>query len=359
MDQLSAQTRISDAAVRSAIEHLRAEHGEYEMPANTADQWELHLYYGSLSATLDGDAMLVRVAATDETCLSYMKMTVAGHVAQRLGTASGLRWQGDGRDGGTPVFFREITVVSSAPISPHMQRLRFHGDDLGRFAHGGMHMRLLLPPSGRPAAWPVMGADGLIVWPGGDDALVVRAYTIRAIDVEGGWLDVDFVLHPGQDTPAAAFAQNARAGDVIGMIGPGGGEAPKARSVLLVGDDTALPAIARVLEDLPRSARAQALIEVDSPDDRIALPQAANIGVSWLYRQGREAGTAGLLPKALREQSHMALGEDLYVWAGCEFADFREIRKIVRKEWGLPRDRHMVTAYWRRGVQGENGAGEE
>ena len=84
MDQLSAQTRISDAAIRSAIERLRVEHGECEIETGVADRWELRMYYGSLSATLEGDVMLVRVAAIDETCLSYMKMTVAGRVAQHL-----------------------------------------------------------------------------------------------------------------------------------------------------------------------------------------------------------------------------------------------------------------------------------
>ena len=52
MDQLSAQTRISDEAIRSAIEHLRAEHGEFEIATGVADRWELRLYYGSLSATV-------------------------------------------------------------------------------------------------------------------------------------------------------------------------------------------------------------------------------------------------------------------------------------------------------------------
>ncbi|WP_027058454.1 siderophore-interacting protein [Mesorhizobium loti] len=359
MDQLSAQTRISDEAIRSAIERLRDEHGECEIETDAADRWELRLYYGSLSATLEGDAMLIRVVATDETCLSYMKMTVAGHVAQHLGISSGLRWQGDGADAGTPVFFREITVVSSRRISPHMQRLRFAGTDLDRFGDGGLHMRLLLPPRGRRPVWPSMGIDGLLVWPAGEDALTVRVYTIRAIDAASGWLDVDFVLHPGQDTPAAIFAQNAQVGDVIGMIGPGGGEAPEAQILLLVGDDTALPAIGRILEHLPSSTRAEALIEVDGPDDRIALPQGGNIDITWLYRRGREAGTAGLLPTALRERSRAAFADGFVVWAGCEFAGFREIRKIVRKEWRLPRDRHLVTAYWRRGAQGENGGGEE
>ena len=358
MDQLSAQTRISDKATRSAMERLRAEHVEFEVDTGAADRWELRLHYGSLIATLEDGGMLVRVAAIDETCLSYMKMTVAGHVAEHLGTASGLRWQGDGSDAGTPVFFREITVMSSTPISPHMHRLRFAGTDLGRFTHGGLHMRLLLPPRGRQPVWPSIGADGLLVWPSDEDALTVRVYTIRAVDAASGWLDVDFVLHPGQDTPAATFAQNAEPGDVLGMIGPGGGEAPVVGTLLLVGDDTALPAIARILEHMPPSSRAEALIEVDGPEDRIALAQGDNIDVTWLYRHDREAGTAGLLPAALRERSHMALADGLFVWAGCEFGDFREIRKIVRKEWGLARDRHLVTAYWRRGVQDANGGGE-
>lgn len=358
MGQLSASAHIRDNSIRPVMDRLRAEHSEHEIETGSNERWEFRMHYGSLSAAFDDAGVLVRVAAEDETCLSYMKMIFAGHVAQQLGTTGGLRWQGDGSDAGTPVFFREITVQSSTRLSPHMQRVRFSGRDLGRFAHGGLHVRLLLPPAGRNPVWPTMGADGLIIWPSGEDALVVRVYTIRTLDVAQRWLDVDFVLHPGQDTPAAAFAQNAEAGDVIGMIGPGGGEVPQAPSLLLVGDDTALPAIGRILEHAPPSTRAEAFIEVDGPGDRIALPQGENINITWHYRQGCEAGTAGLLPAALRERGAAASAGDLFVWAGCEFADFREIRKIVRKEWGLARDRHLVTAYWRRGAQGDD-EGEE
>ncbi|RUU02967.1 siderophore-interacting protein [Mesorhizobium sp. USDA-HM6] len=357
MVQFSAQTHIRNDAIRAVMDRLRAEHSEYEIDTGINDRWELRMHYGSLHAAFEDGGMSIRVAAQDETCLAYMKMIVAGHIAGQLGTTGGLRWQGDGNDAGTPVFFREITVQSSTRLSPHMQRVRFLGHDLGRFAHGGLHVRLLLPPAGRPPVWPSMGADGMIVWPSGEDALTVRVYTIRALNVADGWLDIDFVLHPGTETPAAAFAQGARAGDVIGMIGPGGGGVPEAQSLLLVGDDTALPAIGRILDELPPSSRAEALIEVEGPQDRIALTQGDNIAVTWLYRHGREAGGAGLLPAAMRQRDHAA--DDLYVWAGCEFADFREIRRIVRKEWGFARDRHLVTAYWRRGAQGENGGGEE
>jgi NADPH-dependent ferric siderophore reductase len=356
MDQLSAETRIEHDAIRSVMDRLRAEHSEYEVETGIEDRWEFRTHYGSLSAFVGDRSARIQVYASDETNLSYMKMGVAGHLAEYLGDTAGIRWRGDGADSGTPVFFREVTVLSSTKISPHMQRLRFSGHDLERFTHGGLHMRLLLPPHGRRPVWPALGADGLLVWPSGEDALVIRVYTIRAIDAAAGWFDVDVVLHPGGDTPAATFAENARAGDVIGMIGPGGGDVPEAANLLLLGDDTALPAIGRILDNIAPETSADVFLEVDGPADAIPLGGGDNVRVTWLYRQGHEAGTAGLLSEALRGMDPATLSPDLYVWAGCEFSDFKDIRKILRKEWGLNKDRHLAVAYWRRGVQGEEGA---
>jgi NADPH-dependent ferric siderophore reductase len=357
MGQLSAETRIENDVIRLVMEKLRAEHRDYEVDTGVEGQWEFHMHYGSVSTFLEERSVFIRVYAEDETCLSYMKMTVAGHVSEYLGSTEGIRWQGDGIDAGTPVFFREVRVVSSTRVSPHMQRVRFSAGDLGRFAHGGLHVRLLLPPKGRQPVWPSMGADGLIVWPTGADALILRVYTIRAIDVAGGWFDVDFVLHPGSHTPAATFAQTARPGDVIGMIGPGGGDVPDAPNLLLLGDDTALPAIGRILDQIPSTTEVDVFVEVDGPADATPLAGGGNIRVTWLYRYGREPGTANLLSDTLRKIDPASLAPDVHVWAGCEFSDFRELRKIVRKEWGLKKDRQLIVAYWRRGVQGEDGSG--
>src|SRR3546814_5807911 len=134
-----------------------------------------------------------------------------------------------------------ISAVRSSDLrrlSPHMQRIRFEARDIPRYATGGLHIRLLIPPAVRNPVWPTIGHDGLLVWPAGDDALTVRIYTIRTIDVEAGTFDVDFVLHPGLDTPAATFTQTARPGDQIGMIGPGGNHIPDNGNLLLLGDDT-------------------------------------------------------------------------------------------------------------------------
>lgn len=352
MSQLQAQTQISDPAIRAVMDRLREEHGEDEIATGIENQWEFHTYYGRLQATLDSERVSIRVLADDETRLSYMKMAVAGHIAEHLGSTRGIRWQGDGVSGGTPTFFREVTVVSSEQVTPHLQRLRFRAGDLARFATGGLHMRLLLPPRDRRPVWPTVGEDGLLVWPSGEDALVVRIYTIRRINVAEGWFDVDFVLHAGDDTPAATFAQTATPGTVIGMIGPGGGGVPEDRNLLLFGDDTAIPAIARILESIAPETRADVFLEVDGAGDELPLASGDNISVRWLHRDGQEPGTAGLLSKALKDIDPAGLPDDFYVWAACEFGDFHEIRTHVRKQWGLNRERHMVVSYWRRGVQG-------
>ncbi len=359
MSQLTAETLVEDDNIRMAMEKFHAEHEEYAVETGVEHQWEFETHYGSLSAVLADRSVSIRVSAEDETCLSYMKMVVAGHIAEYLGSTRGLRWNGDGAEAGTPVFFREITVQSSTRISTHMQRVRFTGDNLARFASGGLHMRLLLPPRGRKPVWPTLGADGLMVWPSGDDALTVRVYTIRAIDPVAGWFDVDFVLHEGENTPAATFAANARPGEIIGLIGPGGGDASDQRNLLLFGDDTALPAIGRMLDSLAPESRADVFVEVDSPADTLPLAEGDNIRITWLYRHGDEPGTANLLSQALRGIDRVSLADDVFVWAGCEFGDFRELRRIVRKEWGLKKDRQLIVAYWRRGTSGEEGVRSE
>jgi NADPH-dependent ferric siderophore reductase len=355
MPQLTAETHIAHHTIGSVMQKLRDEHGDHAVDTGVDGQWHFQMHYGALSVALADRSASIRVFAEDETCLSYMKMIVAGHVSEHLGTTQGIRWQGDGTDAGIPVFFREIAVVSSSLISAHMRRVRFAAADLDRFARGGLHVRLLLPPRDRRPVWPSVGADGLLVWPAGEDALVVRVYTIRAIDAASGWVDVDFVVHEGIDTPASTFAETARPGDVIGMIGPGGGDLPDVQNLLLLGDDTALPAIQRMLGQLPPTSRVEVFVEVDGPADVLPFMAGDNIRVTWLYREGREAGTTKLLSAALSRIDPATLPADVYVWAGCEFADFREIRNLVRKQWGLGRDRQMIVAYWRRGAQGEDG----
>ncbi|MBP0645057.1 siderophore-interacting protein, partial [Mycobacterium tuberculosis] len=79
-------------------------------------------------------------------------------------------------------------------------------------------------------------------------------------------------------------ALNAKPGGIVGMTGPGGGSVEDAGRYLLVGDETALPAIGRILETLPAGAEATVILEIDSPADRQPLQSAATVDVRWVYR---------------------------------------------------------------------------
>lgn len=358
MEVLKAETILEHDGIVAAMARMQADHTDYEVEPDEPGGWTMRSVYGSVSAVVAGKSARIRVAAPDETCLSYMKMSVAEHMEEYLGEAPQLRWSGDGIERGIPVFFREVTVLSSARVAPFMQRVRFSCPNLQRFTHGGFHMRLLLPPAGRKPVWPTIAPNGAMAWPGGQDAHTVRVYTIREIDATAGWFEVDFVLHDGDDTPAATFAEQARPGDVIGMIGPGGGGVPESANLLLLGDDTAVPAISRIVAEMPSGTKARVIVEVDGPADAEALALPAGAEVTWLYREGAEPGTTRLLPEALDALDPATLPADLFVWAGCEFSAFREIRATLRKKWGLKKERHLAVAYWRRGVGGETPSDE-
>lgn len=162
-----------------------------------------------------------------------------------------------------------------------------------------------------------------------------------------GTIDVDFVLHEDAG-PGSEFAARARPGDVVGMGGPGGSCAPLDRDwYLLAGDETALPAIARILEALPSSARGVALIEVADAAEEQQIDTKTQIEISWLHRSGAAAGSTDLLSTAVRSVPVPTDGSSMFAWAGCEFEEFKLIRSYIRKERGLSKDDSLIVSYWR------------
>jgi len=290
----------------------------------------------------------------DDTALAYVKLAVAENLLHLAADeAPRIAWQGDGAAGSPLPYFREMRVVRAVDVTPSMRRLTLAGNDLARFAGGGLHVRLLLPKlSGVAPAWPVTGEDGRPLWPSDEARPDVRIYTIRRIDVAVGEVDIDFVLHEGADMPGARFAMDARPADVVGMTGPGGGTVGDADWYLLAGDETALPAIGRILGEMPAGKRAVVRIEVGGARDEQPLPTAASLDLQWLHRRSAAPGTTELLAQSVRDVEWPDAGTRVFAWAGCEYSSFRAIRAHLRGDRGLSRDEHLVVAYWRRGHSG-------
>jgi len=114
-------------------------------------------------------------------------------------------------------------------------------------------------------------------------------------------LTIDFVVH-GDERVAGPWAAQAQPGDVLHLTGPGGAYSPGADADwhLLIGDEAALPAIDSALEAIPAGVRARAFIEVDGPAEEQPIESTGDVEITWLHRNGADAGSTDLLADAVR-----------------------------------------------------------
>ncbi len=243
-----------------------------------------------------------------------------------------------------PVQVRSVQVRQVQRTSPHLVRIRFAGEALHGFASASFddHIKLLLPPDPRdPLVLPMPGPDGLAL-PAGAPRPVMRDYTPRWFDAEAGLLDIEFALHG--DGFAASWAAQAQPGQQAGVGGPRGSFVvpPGFDWHLLVGDETALPAIARRLEELPAATQALVIAETADPADRRMLKSRAQLQVQWLT-EGEGGGLAAAV-----QQLRRPAGEG-YAWAAGEAAAMAATRRVLVDGLGLSKDRVRAAAYWKRG----------
>lgn len=219
---------------------------------------------------------------------------------------------------------RELQVRRVEALSPHVRSITFAGEALADFVSASFddHIKLFL--DALDAAEPVR-----------------RDYTPRRYDAAAGELTLEFALHG--EGPAASWAAQAEPGQRATIAGPRGSSIiPMDYDWhLLIGDETALPAVARRLEELPADAHTLVLLQVPDPADRRALPSAASVSLQWL------ANEAELLA-AVRALA-LPVGEG-YAWCAGEAGAMAALRKILVDEKGHSRHAIRAAAYWKRGA---------
>lgn len=247
-----------------------------------------------------------------------------------------------------PLRFRQVIVNRVERLTPHLVRITLAGEALEGFVSLGFddHVKVFFPdPVTGVLAIPTAGAEGP-VWPEGARP-TMRDYTPHHFDPVARTLQIDFALHqPGG--PATEWAAQAQVGQTLGVGGPRGSLiVPTGFDWhLLIGDDTALPAIARRLAELPAGARAEVLIEVEDPADHLALPSAATLNVQWVYRSSAEAGALPLLDALRRTQMPTGV---FYSWIGCESTQAKALRAHLTTECLANPQWIRASSYWRRG----------
>ncbi|RZL61299.1 MAG: siderophore-interacting protein [Variovorax sp.] len=245
--------------------------------------------------------------------------------------------------------FRRLEVRAVERVTPHLVRVTLGGDALEGFHSPGFddHAKLFFPdPVTGALPMPTVGPDGPS-WPEGPKP-TMRDYTPRRHDAAAGTLEIDFALH--EAGPATAWAERAQPGDALGVGGPRGSFIVPTEFDwhLLIGDDTALPAIARRLAELPVGARVVVLAEVDSEADEVPMPTRADLGLQWVHRRGAEPGSTSGLLEALQKLT-MPVG-DFHAWVGCESAAAKALRAHLVSERGANPKWVRASGYWRRGA---------
>lgn len=240
--------------------------------------------------------------------------------------------------------------MSVSRLAPRLVSVLVGGEGMAGFGAPAptSHVKVMLPGPGqdRPAL-PASGPDGP-VWPEGAVRPAVRTYTPRRFDPASGTLEIQFALHGAG--PASEWAERAQPGHRIGVSGPGGRFSldPSARQWWIGGDESALPAIATLLEALPASARAEVHIEVGGPEDELALTSAARTEVHWHHRRRPDSWGVELLGAA----AGASISADTQVWVACESVAVRRIRQHLLAERGLPSESIVTRGYWRDGEAG-------
>ncbi|MGH8877733.1 MAG: siderophore-interacting protein [Stackebrandtia sp.] len=247
-----------------------------------------------------------------------------------------------------PIGIRETVVVRSRAVGTGLVRVTVGGPQLAGFeSHASdEHVKLIYPDEHGELRLPE--PDGLVLkWP--RPFPLAREYTVRRYDAASGELDIDIALHG--DGVGSNWATSVEPGDILHVAGPPGGVIVPLNydKYLLAGDLTALPAIARWLEELPRDAVGWAFIEVADSGEQIALSPPDGVEVHWLHRGDRPLGS-DLLADAAR-RAPVASGERIYVWAAGEAGALKPLRRWVRDDLKLGKDDVNITGYWKRGVE--------
>ncbi len=246
---------------------------------------------------------------------------------------------------------RLVQVVRAEQVSPRMRRIVLGGEALDGFVTAAPddHVKLFVPVPGqdRPSL-PALKAGGFVDT---DDAArwAVRDYTPRRFDPDTRELTIEFVLHG--TGPASEWAAQAEPGQRIGVAGPKRSRPPPddGDGLLLVGDETALPAIGRQLEEMTPGVSAFVLVEVADAREERYLPTAANARIAWLHRDGAAAGTSSLLEEAL--QTLPLPSGNVHAWLAGEIETMRRLRRCL-VERDIPRERIRAAGYWRVGEPG-------
>lgn len=338
LPEFQSEALLPDQEFAPIEQLIRAEAAEHGLELHTGHGRSVwcQVEAGEFGAKQRGNGVLVFARSHTAEALTAMQQAIHDHLAHHLPqVAAALRWPSARTAGQRPVNFSLAQLASVARLSQDFLRVRLTGAELQRFAGTeSIHFRLVLPQPGNVAPdWPQTGANGQTVWPRGDKALHRPVYTVRAVNAVQGWLDLDIFDHAGGR--AVDWARTAPPGASIGLLGPSGGGIPQAASLVLAGDETAYPAIARIVES--RRDGDDTVVFLLGARDAYPMPRPPGLRLHHL---------PGGVPALAARLVQTPPAAHSYLWMATEKSGIEALRKLVFGPLGHDKALTHLSAYW-------------
>lgn len=336
----TARARYDGPVPEGFLAHMKEHIAEFGFPlTDLAEGLHVDLPGAAVDLLVGAEGFTASISALDAAQLHQTReslLFLLDHVFPDA--ASRLAW-GDGRpEAGAPPNLHPATVRSVRRVGASFLRVEMACDGIEALSRGGMHFSLLLPPEGRAPVWPRLNAQGRTVWPEGADRLHRAAYTFVSLDAAAGRFAFDVFEHEGGR--ATGWARRAQPGEAVAVTGPGGGDFPPGEFLLMAGDETALPAIRRILETSAPGRRGIVLIEIGDPGDRLEIAHPPEVSLRWILRGAGPGLWERLAAAEIPEPE-----TDVFVWVAAEQALVRKAKTLFRAA-GLPPGQGYFAAYW-------------
>lgn len=330
-------TTVLGIEAESGLQMMRARAVEGSRPHEiVSDGLIIHLPWGDVQALKMQSGLRLTLSADDRERLFLLQEVVDKRLDQ-AGIELGRQWSLNDLVGLPPnVAFTEVDEI--ARLSPSYYRVRLGGADLSRFFRDGLHFRLLFGPASNRGEWPTIGSNGRTEWPGGIESWHRPVYTARAIDAQRRTMDFDIFAHEGGRV--TEWCRALQQGDKVAIMGPSGEWYPQAKWLALFGDETALPAIVRILEERPAESVGSATILVSDEGDVQDLRKPGHVNVNWLLRGAGRSLIDAVLGLDIPQT-------DRFVWFAGERSESEAARRVLL-ERGVGKSEMRTASYWSR-----------
>lgn len=323
-----ARLAIPFEALDALLRHEAEEHDLTLRPGPDGGIWA-EVEGGTLGLRHDGGMAVLSVRAPDPDWLHAICESVDEHLAHHAPGTPAPVWTGPRPAGHLPPNFSLARVARVERLTADFLRVRLEGRDLARLDRDMIHFRFALPRAdGQPTVWPRLNAAGRTEWP---DKLHRPAYTISGIDADAGWLETDVFIHPGGRV--CGFLDAARPGAQVGLTGPGGGGIPRGEALAIGGDETAYPALARIIAAQAPTARIAAHLFGARAD----YPFPTHPGLAITHRPHAEASVAAEIAAAPPVDQY---------WFATKKARLKPLKRAILDTLAVPKTRTHLAAYW-------------